>query len=146
MLTTFTSSSKKTETGLQVVSGSRGFQVLMDEPKKAGGANTGMTPVEIQLSALGGCLTIVCSLLAEKMRLDIEEINIDVEGDLDPDGLAAKEGVRPGFQAIRYTLRVKTSEPEKKIEKMVTLAEKLCPIHDTLSNPVNVIRAGIVLE
>ena len=54
--------------------------------------------------------------------------------------------VRPGFQQIRYTFRFKTSEPEKKIEKLVNMVEGLCPIHDTLSHPVDVVRKGIVIE
>lgn len=146
MFKKFTSSTRKTETGLQVESESRGFKVIMDEPVDEGGADTGMNPVEMQLCAFGGCLTILTSMLAEKMRLRIDDIRVDVEGETDPRGLAGVKGVRPGYQNIRYTFRFRTEESLKKIEKLVNMVESLCPIHDTLSHPVNVVREDIVIE
>lgn len=46
MFKKFTASTRKTETGLQVESESRGFKVIMDEPVDEGGADTGMNPVD----------------------------------------------------------------------------------------------------
>lgn len=64
----------------------------------------------------------------------------------DPRGLAGVKGVRPGYQNIRYTFHLKTEEAPEKIEKLVSMVESLCPIHDTLSHPVDVVRGDIVIE
>ena len=96
--------------------------------------------------AFGGCLTILTSMMASKMRLAVEDIKVDVEGDVDLDGLAGVKGVRPGLQNVCYTFHFKTAEPQKKIERLVSMVEAYCPVHDTLSNPVNVVRTDIVIE
>lgn len=146
MFLTLNASTVKTDIGLQAISESIGFKVTLDEGEALGGTNTGMSPGELQLCTLGGCLTILTSMIAKKMRLNIEEIRVDTEGDVDTDGFSGVKGVRPGFQQIRYTFHFKTDEPEKKIERLVTMVEGLCPIHDTLSNPVDVVRKDIVIE
>ena len=146
MLLTLNASTVKTATGLQAIAESAGFQVTLDEGEALGGTNTGMSPAEMTLCALGGCLSILTSMITAKMRLAIDEFRVDTEGEVDTDGFSGVKGVRPGFQQIRYTFRFKTSEPEKKIEKLVNMVEGLCPIHDTLSHPVDVVRKGIVIE
>lgn len=146
MLMTLGASTRKTEGGLQVESEARGFKVIMDEPEDMGGTNTGMNPVEMTICAFSGCLTILTHMMAEKMRLEIEDIRVDVEGDVDTDGLAGVKGVRPGLSDVRYTFYFKTKEPEKKIERLVSMVEAYCPVHDTLSNPVNVVRKEIVVD
>ena len=146
MLMTLNASTSKTETGLQVDAGARGFKVVLDEPADMGGTDTGMNPIEMTLCAFGGCLTILTSMMASKMRLKIEDIKVDVEGDIDLDGLAGVKGVRPDLQNVRYTFHFKTAEPQKKIERLVSMVEAYCPVHDTLSNPVNVVRTDIVIE
>ena len=87
MLMTLNASTSKTETGLQVDAGARGFKVVLDEPADMGGTDTGMNPIEMTLCAFGGCLTILTSMMASKMRLKIEDIKVDVEGDIDLDGV-----------------------------------------------------------
>ena len=92
MLTTFKATAVKTAEGLQVNTDSRGFKLVLDEPTEMGGTNTGMNPVEATLCALGACQSIVAAAFAQAQGFAFEEMHIELEGDLDPDGFT---GVPP---------------------------------------------------
>ena len=64
MLTPFKATCTKTDVGMQVECQSRNFTIIIDEPEDAGGADTGMSPVEAQLCALGACQSIVPAAFA----------------------------------------------------------------------------------
>lgn len=119
--------------GLLAEAETRGFKLTMDEPEEMGGTNTFMNPVEVLLSALGGCMTIVATMLAKKLRIELDDFYVEVEGDLDPDGFTGKDpDARVGLQDVRYTLHIKSNAPEKKIKKLHDLISNYCPIKDTL--------------
>ena len=64
----------------------------------------------------------------------LEKMSIEAEGDLDLRGfLALDEQVRPGFQEIRYTVRVKADAPAEKIEEILQHVEKTSPNRSNLS-------------
>ena len=120
MLTTFKAAAKKLPEGLQVSTDSRGFKIMMDEPEDLGGTNAAMNPVEALLCALGACQSIVASAFAEAQGFHFDELHIDLEGDLDPDGfMGLADDVRNGFQEIRYTIHFKTDETQEAAEAFV---------------------------
>jgi len=130
--TTFRATTKWTGEGLHVVSKARGFEVSMDEPESLGGTNVGMNPVELLLSALGGCMAVLVPAFAAEHGLQIDDVSISLEGDLDPDGFLGRSDVRPGFQDIRVKLNVKSPEPRERIEELMELVFERCPVKDTL--------------
>lgn len=146
MLTTFKASAKKCPSGLQVETDARGFKFILDEPEDLGGSNTGMNPVEAILCSLGACQTIVASAFAEAQGFSFEELHIELEGDLDPDGFMGLADVRNGFQEIRFTVHFKTKESQEKAEAFADFIEKRCPVGDCLTNGVKLVRAGVVRE
>ena len=147
MLTTFKATAKKLPEGLQVESESRGFKIIMDEPKNLGGTDKAMNPVEALLCVLGGCQTIVASAFAKAKGFTFEELHIDLEGDLDPDGFLGKsDDVRKGFQEIRYNIRFKTNESQEKAEAFADFIEKTCPVSDSLQNGVKLVLSGVIRE
>jgi len=137
MLTTFKATVKKLPLGMQVEADARGFKMTMDEPKELGGTNIAMNPVEAILCALGGCQTIVAAAFAKAMKFSFEEVYVELEGDLDPDGFMGLADVRNGFQAIRYKMHFKTNESQEKCEDFVKFIESRCPVGDCLGNGVN---------
>ena len=67
--------------GLSFVSqGESGHEVLMDASRKAGGEDRGARPMELLLHGLAGCMGIDVVLILEKMRAEIEDLEINVEG------------------------------------------------------------------
>ena len=143
MLTTFKATAKKLPGGLQVETNSRGFKILMDEPKELGGTDVAMNPVEALLCALGACQTIVASAFAPAHKFTFEEFHVELEGDLDPDGFMGLSDVRKGYQEIRFVMHFKTNEPKEKVEEFVRFIDKTCPVGDCLANGVKLVLAGI---
>ncbi|MFV9510647.1 OsmC family protein [Tepidibacillus sp. LV47] len=119
--------------GLFVEANARGFTVQMDEPEQLGGTNKAMNPVELLLSALGGCLTITIAAFSKAAHVEIEDCKVHVTGDLDPDGfLGLNKDVRKGFMQIRYQVEIVSNSPEEKIKKLMKMVEERCPVSDTL--------------
>ena len=49
-----------------------------------------MNPVEALLSALGGCKCIVARAFAKKHKINLKNVEIELEGTLDPDGFLGR--------------------------------------------------------
>lgn len=144
MLTTFKATATKLPEGLQVEAQSRGFKILMDEPQDLGGTDKGMNPVEALLCALGACQSIVAAAFADAYNFSYEELYVELEGDLDPDGFMGLADVRSGFQEIRFVMHFKTTESQEKAEAFATFIEKTCPVGDCLANGVKLVQSGVV--
>jgi len=130
---TFKNTMTWTGKGLSVKGGTRGFDVTMDEPKELGGTNTGMNPVEMLLSSLGGCITICAAAFAGKCKVDLKGVSVDLEGDLDPAGfLGLVPNTKKGFQQIRFKLNIDSPSPQANIDKLIALIDERCPVSDTL--------------
>lgn len=56
----------------------RDFTWNLDEPIDLGGTNTGPTPMESALAALGGCIAITLRMYAQRKEWDTGEINVEL--------------------------------------------------------------------
>jgi uncharacterized OsmC-like protein len=114
--------------------------IRIDEPAALGGNNTGPNPVELLLSALGGCLVVLANAFAPAHGVEVTDVKVEVAGDLDPDGFMGKPGVRPGFNEIRYKLTIDSPSAAEKVAELTAHAIKACPVKDTLTGvPVKAI-------
>ena len=68
--------------GLAFEADVNGHKVRMDAPVDGGGENSGVGPKKLQLVALSGCTGMDVVSILQKMRVDIEKINIEVQGDV----------------------------------------------------------------
>lgn len=59
-----------------------GHKLIMDAGPSSGGEDRGPRPKLLMLSALGGCTAMDVAAILKKMRVDIEGLNVIVEGDL----------------------------------------------------------------
>ncbi len=146
MLTTFKATAKKLPEGMQVETQSRNFKVIIDEPKNMGGTDAAMTPVEALLGTLGACQGIVAAAFAKAQGVSFEEFHVEIEGDMDLDGIMGKPGVKVGFQEIRFVMHFKTNESQETMEKFVEFIERTCPIGDTLTEGVKIVKSGVVID
>jgi len=146
MLTTYKATARKLKNGLQVESESRGFKIIMDEPRDFGGTDAAMTPVEALLCALGACQAIVATAFAKSQGFALEGFHVELEGDLDPDGFLGLSDVRKGFQEIRYKMHFKTNETQEKAIAYADFIEGVCPVGDCIENGVKLVRSGVVRE
>lgn len=121
--------------GVTVECVSRNHKFILDEPQELGGADKGMNPCEALLSALGACKCIVAGAFAKAHNINLQDLKIEVEGDLDPDGFLGKNpSAKIGFSEIRTKIYIKSDSQEEDIKKFVEFIDKTCPIADTLVN------------
>lgn len=128
--------------GLETKAKTRGFEINFDEPNEMGGTNTGMNPVEALLCSLGACQTIAIKMFAQAQGVDIEKVEMEVEGDLDPDGFMGNPDIRNGLQDIRLKVKIKAADKEA-AKAIADLAQERCPVEDCLINTVPVTRTKI---
>ena len=66
--------------------------------------------------------------LAQKIRFEYQDLECVAEGDLDRRGRMGLAEVPVHYSAVRLTIRIKTEEPDKKLERLKELVEKYCPV------------------
>jgi len=117
-------------------------QWLVDQPQSAGGLDSGPTPLELQLAALGSCLTTLGFAFAAHFGVELRGLSVATEGDLDPDGYQGIAEVPFGFQQIRFKVVVDSPSPQDKIDALLAHIKKICPIRNTLQG-VTVVDAAL---
>lgn len=125
--------------GQEDTSRSGPFILEGDEPPVLLGANAGANAVEAVLHALASCLAVGFIYNAAAQGISVESLSFDLEGDLDLRAfLGLSEEVRPGYEGIRLTCRVKSDAPREKIMELLEYVQKTSPVLDIVRNPVPV--------
>lgn len=129
------SSVTRWEDGARARTTARSFVIETDEPAPLGGTDAAVDPMELLLAAVGTCLTIGWVTQAAKRGIDYRNLTIEVDGGFDLRGyLALDEDVRPGFDAIAYTVEVETDATEQQLEEIRLAAEATSPMFDNVLN------------
>ncbi len=122
---------------------SRDFKLLADEPEILCGTNMAANPVEMVLQAYGACLTIGYAMNAAVRNIRIDDIRIDLEGEIDLPGFLGLEPPEklhmdklPGFKNITAKVKIKSSADKKTIEELHKHVLSTSPVGMTLARPV----------
>jgi putative redox protein len=117
----------------------REHSLTIDEPEAIGGSDMGPSPVEVILAALGSCQEITYRAYATAMGIEVDNISVELEGDIDFRGFfAIDDSVRPGYDNIRAVVKIESSAPAADLEKLREVVNSHCPVLDILCNPVPV--------
>lgn len=115
------------------------FVLEAGEPNALLGENEAPNATEALLFALSSCLNTTFILHATAQGVKIDQLEIDLEGNIDLRGfLGIDENVRNGYQDIQVTFKVKSDAPEEKIRELCKMAQERSPVFDIVSNPVPV--------
>ncbi len=116
------------------------FVLEGDEPPVLLGGNAGANAVEAVLHALASCMVVGFVYNAAARGIGIDSLEIDLEGDLDLQGfLGLSKNVRPGYDGIRASCRVKSPATEKELQELWAYAQEISPVLDIVRNPVPVV-------
>jgi putative redox protein len=66
--------------------------------------------------------------LAQKIRFEYEDLECEAEGDLDRRGRMGLAEVPVHYSTVRLTIRIKTEESDKKLERLKELVAHYCPV------------------
>lgn len=110
-----------------------------DEPPVLLGANAGANAVEAVLHALASCLAVGFVYNAAARGIRVEQLDFALEGDIDLHGfLGLSNEVRPGYQNIRLSYRVKCDASPEQVEELCEYVQRTSPVLDIIRNPVPV--------
>ncbi len=113
----------------------RDFVIECDEPSALLGTNKVPNPVETILAALGSCLAVGFAYSAAARDINLESLDISLEGDLDLRGfLGVSDEVRPGYQNIKVNCRIKSDASKEKISELYEYVKKTSPVRDIIQN------------
>jgi uncharacterized OsmC-like protein len=141
--------------GFSVTSASKGFRVgaqnvernpeeykmQYDFPNQMSGQGKGLTVCEYCMGSLAACLVQTIVAHATSRGIQIDGINIDVEGDVDLRGFTGiSSDVRPGAQQFRVNMNIKSSNASKEqINELHEIGKRFSPAFDTLTNGTSVV-------
>lgn len=115
----------------------RGWTIHADEPLELGGTNTQPNPQELLLAALNACMTVGYTALATLMGIELESLEIETKGDIDLRGfLGIDPSVKPGYESLQYTVRIKSNGTDEQIRQIHELVQKTSPNYFNLSQPI----------
>ncbi len=100
-----------------------GFDILLDASPDVGGENKGPRPMPFMLVALAGCAGMDVISILDKMRVELDYFNINVEGEL-------TEAHPVHFRKIHMIYEFKGNNlPIAKLQKAVKMTEdKYCGV------------------
>jgi putative redox protein len=126
----------RSDIGLTHGVSARGHQLLVDEPRDAGGADAGPTPYELLLAALGACTAMTLRLYADRKGIPLEGVEVELEHDHVHAQDCQDCETREGF-LDRITKRLVLYGPltDEQRKRLVEIAER-CPVQRTLEREV----------
>ena len=100
-----------------------GHKIYLDTAAEHGGKNLGPRPKPMMMVALAGCTGMDVAAILKKMRLEIESLSVEVEGDV-------TEAHPKRFEGMKVIYRVKGKDVNRKnVEKAVKLSStKYCGV------------------
>jgi uncharacterized OsmC-like protein len=94
-----------------------------------------VNPVEYFLGSIGGCLNSTATMVARDMEIEINELEITVEGGVNYDRYAGRgHDERAGLQEITATIEVDADADEATLEEWLDAIEDRCPVTDNVAN------------
>ena len=110
-----------------------GHTLVTDGSPNNGGENAGPRPMELVLSALGGCSGIDVALILEKSRQQVTDCTIEIDA-------TRADAVPAVFTDIHvhYTVTGRDLDPKRVARAVALSVEKYCSVTRMLEKSVNI--------
>lgn len=70
--------------------------------------------------------------MAEKIKFDLQDLEAFAEGVLDIRGRKGEANVPVHFSSVRLHVKIRTSETDQRVQRLIELAEKYCPVQSLI--------------
>ena len=113
-------------------------ELYADEPVSFGGTESGPSPYDLLLAALGSCTSMTVGFYARKRRWPLENITVSLRHSkihaIDCEECETKEG---RIDRIELDIQLTGSLTDEQRTKLIEIAGK-CPVHQTLTSEINI--------
>lgn len=109
-----------------------------DEPGALGGTDTGPNPVEQVLGALGNCLAVGYAANATAAGITINDMTINVEGNLDLHTFLGLTDGNAGYNNISVKVNIDSDASPEDLQTLHNKVTDTSPVGHTLSRSVPV--------
>lgn len=117
-----------------------GHEFVVDEPAALAGDDAGPSPVDYALGAIAGCQVVVYRLYARSLGIQVDDIDVTVEGDLDAARLFDEDNtVRAGLSEVRVNVTLSGPASDEDYARLQRVVDDHCPVLDLFANPTPVV-------
>src|SRR5947208_3541513 len=113
-------------------------ELFADEPVSYGGTDTGASPYDLILAALGSCTSMTIGLYARKRKLPLENITVSLRHSKiharDCEECETEDGK---IDRIDMEIHLDGTLTDEQRAKLMEVAGK-CPVHQTLTSEINI--------
>lgn len=114
------------------------YHIDADEPVSYGGTDSGPSPYDFILGALGACTSMTIGLYARKRSWPVDKITVSLRHSKihakDCDDCETKEG---RIDRVEMEIHLEGALTDEQRAKLMEVAGK-CPIHQTLTHEINI--------
>ncbi len=118
-----------------IITGSGHF-ISADEPPSVGGDDTGPTPYDLLLSALGACKSMTMRMYADRKGYNLQRAEVRLSHEkIHAEDCANCETEKGKVDHIQADITIKGNLTDEERQKIFEIAER-CPVHKTITNEV----------
>ena len=109
-----------------------------DEPIESGGTDTGLSPYDLLLAALGSCTSMTIGLYARRKNWPLQEVIVSLWHSKIHAADCTECETREGkIDRIEREIQLIGSLTSEERSKLMEIADK-CPVHRTLTSEINI--------
>ena len=113
-------------------SDSNGNSMIMDSSGDLEGQNRGMTPMQVLLGSLMGCMSIDIILVLKKQKISPKNYKVDAI-------TKKREGVPTPYEKIHFVVSIDEEIDRKRIHRAISLSlEKYCSVRACLKDDIDI--------
>lgn len=113
-------------------SDSNGNSMIMDSSADLEGQNRGMTPMQVLLGSLMGCMSIDIILVLKKQKISPKNYKVDAI-------TKKREGVPTPYEKIHFVVSIDEDIDRKRIHRAISLSlEKYCSVRACLKDDIDI--------
>ena len=125
--------------GFQTTTAIRDFPpYATDEPRGLGGTDSAPNPVEQLIGALGSCLAIGYAANATVAGIALDDLRIEIEGELNLETFLGLEDGHAGYETLRATVHIESDADDTAIRELHDKVVATSPVGHTLSRAIPV--------
>ncbi len=115
--------------------GKREFIEHTDQPTEFTTADAAPAPIERLLQAVGSCIVATTNANAAFMGVELDKLEISLEGDIDLHGFfAINKNVRPGLSELRVRIEIDGDADADTLREIANRGFTYSPVRDSINN------------